>query len=190
MIKVGLVGEDPNDTSAIKNLLEKRYKDRVLFKPLVKGIKGHQLDSPKIKKSLPIEFEDQECKFIVYIRDLDAFKSQEDKLQAKRQWFKDLDELVNNAGILLLNIWELEALIFGDIETFNKIHSIDHKFKSDPMKVKDPKGELKRITSKSKKRFHESHCPEIFKQLDIDKIEAKCSCFKDFIVEFDEKLKN
>ncbi|GAA3965824.1 DUF4276 family protein [Mucilaginibacter dorajii] len=190
MIKVGLVGEDPNDTSSIKNLLDKRYKGRVQFRSLAKGIKGHQLDSPKIKKSLPIEFEDQQCKFIVYIRDLDAFKSQEDKLQTKTKWFKDLDALVNNEGILLLNIWELEALIFGDIETFNKIHSIDHKFKSDPMKVKDPKEVLKHLTSKSKKQFKESHCPEIFKQLNIDKIEAKCACFRDFIAEFDEKLKN
>ncbi len=189
MIKVGLVGEDPNDTLSIKSLLEKRYKGKVQFHQLAKRVQGYQLDNPKIKRSLPIEFENQECKFIIYIRDLDAFKSQKDKLQAKMQWFKDLDAVVNNQGILLLNIWELEALIFGDIDTFNKIYTTKHKVTQDPMLIKEPKEVLKRLTFKSK-QFKESHCPEIFKQLDIDKIEAKCSCFKDFIVEFDEKLKN
>lgn len=189
MVKVGLVGEDPNDTLSIKNLLEKRYKRRVQFYPLAKGIKGHQLDNPKIKRSLPIEFEDHECKFIVYIRDLDAFKSQDDKLQAKKKWFKDLDAVINSEGILLLNIWELEALIFGDMDTFNKIHGTNHKSQQNPMLIKDPKGVLKELTFKAKKQYRESHCPEIFKQLNIDKIEASCSCFKDFITEFDAKLK-
>lgn len=51
MIKVGLVGEDPNDTLSIKNLLEKRYKAKVQFYQLAKRIKGFQLDNPKIKKA-------------------------------------------------------------------------------------------------------------------------------------------
>jgi hypothetical protein len=120
---------------------------------------------------------------------LDAFKSQKDKLQAKTQWFRDLDALVNNEGILLLNIWELEALIFGDIEAFNKIYKTKYKATRDPMLIKEPKELLKNLTIKSPKRqFHESHCPEIFSQLNIDKLEAKCSCFKDFITEFDEKI--
>jgi len=184
MIKVGLVGEDPNDTLSIKNLLEKRYKGRVQFKALVKGIKGHQLDSPKIKNALKVEFKDQKCKFIVYIRDLDAFKSQIARFQAKIKWFKDLDASVNSNGILLLNIQELEALIFGDITTFNKIHGIEYKFKKNPMLVKHPKKTLKSLTPK----FHESHCPEIFKQLNVDEVEKNCSCFKEFITDFDAKL--
>lgn len=190
MIRVGLVGEDPNDTSSIKNLLETKYKTKVHFEPLVKGIKGHQLDSPKIKKALPIEFEDQKCKFVIYIRDLDAFKSQNNKLKAKTKWFKDLDALVNKQGLLLLNIWELEALILGDLDTFNSIYKTSHKFTQDPTLVADPKKLLKQITTaaNSKKIYKESHCPEIFKQLNIANIEKRCSCFKDFITEFDKKL--
>jgi hypothetical protein len=188
MIRVGLVGEDPNDTLSIKNLLEKRYKGKVQFYQLARRVMGYQLDNPKIKRSLPIEFEEHECKFIIYIRDLDAFKSQDDKLKAKIKWFKDLDSVVNGEGILLLNIWELEALILGDIETFNKIHQTTHKFTGDPMLVKEPKEFLMRLTSKSKKQYKEAHCPEIFKQLNIDEIEKKCGCFKDFIKEFNEKI--
>lgn len=182
------MGEDPNDTSSIKILLEKRYKAKVQFYQLAKRIKGYQLDNPKIKKSLPIEFADKKCKFIVYIKDLDAFQSEKAKVQAQIKWFKDLDAAVNKEGVLLLNIWELEALILGDIETFNKIYNVNHKFKGNPMLQKEPKEILKGITSKTKKQYKESHCPSIFKLLDIDTIEKNCSCFKDFIEEFDKKI--
>ncbi len=83
MVRIGLVGEDPNDTSAIKNLLERRYGQKAQFLPLVKGIKGHHLDGTKIKSLLPIEFDDHKCKFVIYIRDLDAFKSQTTKVKEK-----------------------------------------------------------------------------------------------------------
>jgi hypothetical protein len=189
MIRVGLVGEDPNDTSSIKNLLNKRYKGRVQFYQLLRRITGNNLDSGKIKRVLPVEFEEHECNFVIYIRDLDALKSHSDKLQARIRWFKELDAVVNSQGLLLLNIWELEALILGDVDTFNKIYKTKHTFPQNPMHVKQPKELLKQVTFKSKNKFHESHCPEIFKQLDIDKIEANCSCFKEFIEEFDAKLK-
>ena len=52
MIKIGLVGEDPNDTDSIKNLLEKKYKKRVQFITLLKRINGYQLDNNKVKNSL------------------------------------------------------------------------------------------------------------------------------------------
>ena len=188
MVRVGLVGEDPNDTSSIKNLLEKRYGGKIHFQPLVKGIKGYQLDNPKIRRSLPIEFISQGCKFVIYIRDLDGFQSDKERLKAKIRWFEELDSAVNNEGILLLNIWELEALIFGDIATFNKIYKTTHKFPGDPMGIREPKEVLKRLTNRGK-QYKESHCPEIFKQLNIDKIENKCGCFKEFINEFNNKFK-
>ena len=188
MIRVGLVGEDPSDTSSIKNLLEKRYKRKVQFHPLTKTGTGYDLDSYKTKKSIPIEFEERKCQFIIFIRDLDAFQSQKLKLQKRIKWFKDLDALINNKGILLLNIWELEALILADIGTFNKAYSINYKFNGNPMLQKEPKELLKRITSKSQKQFKESHCPGLFKLLDIDTIEKNCGCFKDFIEEFNKKI--
>jgi len=188
MIKVGLAGEDPNDTLSIKNLLEKRYSKKVLFCQLAKRSMGYQLDNPKIKRSLPIEFASANCDFILYIRDLDALRSDKLKLKAKLDWFKDLDAAINKKGILLLNIWELEALILGDMATFNKLYKVSHKFKGDPMFEDKPKETLKNLTFKSQKQFKESHCPEIFKQLDIDLVEKNCSCFRDFIAQFNNKI--
>jgi hypothetical protein len=188
MIKVGLVGEDPNDTLSIKNLLEKRYKRKVQFKSFTRTGTGYGLDSDKTKKNIPVEFEEKKCDFVIFIRDLDAFESQKSKVQKRINWFNELNVLVKNKGILLLNIWELEALILSDIEAFNKFFRINYKFNSDPMAQKEPKEILKKITSKSNKQFKESHCPELFKKLNIDKVEANCRCFKDFIQAFDKKL--
>lgn len=188
MVKVGLVGEDPNDTSSIKNLLEQRYRGKAVFLPIVKGVKGHQLGSDKIKNTLKVEFDPQKHQVVVFIRDLDAFRSQEDKLKERLLWFKELDAIAKNRGVLLLNIWELEALIFGDMETFNKVHGIKYAFKKDPTFVERPKERLKQITRHTQNPYRESHCPDLFKKLSIDKIEQKCSCFKEFIKELEAKL--
>ena len=188
MIKIGLLGEDPNDTSSIKNLLSKKYKGKVQFYPLANRITGYQLDNPKIKKSLPIEFNDKGCSFVVYIRDLDGFKTDKSKINARLKWFRELDKSVNSKGILCLNIWELESLIFADIAAFNKIYGISHKYSGDPMSLKEPKEELKRITFKNKKRYKESDCPEIFEKLDFDIVQKRCAIFKEFISDFNERI--
>lgn len=189
MVKIGLVGEDPNDTYSLKNLLLKKYKGEVQFFPLVKGIKGYQLDNPKVKRALPIEFSSKKCNFIIYIRDLDGFKTEKEKVGAKKKWFQELDAMINGKGMLLLNIWELEALIFADISSFNKLYSISYSFKKDPVSLKEPKEELKKITKHNNKKYKESHCPEIFNKLDFDVVEKNCSYFKEFISELNIKLK-
>lgn len=188
MIKVGLVGEGPNDTSSIKNLLEKRYKKRIKFCVLTPRIKGYQLDTEKLKKQLPIEAADQHCKLVIFIRDLDALESDKRKFKERKDWFNKLDKLINNTGLLLLNIWELEALILGDFEVFKKAYNPSKNFKGNPLFQVNPKEFLKSITSKSAKQFHESDCPELFKKLDINLVEKNCSCFSSFITDFDRKL--
>ncbi|HRG89369.1 MAG TPA: DUF4276 family protein [Chitinophagales bacterium] len=189
MIKIGLVGEDPNDTSAIKNLLEKKYKKRVQFIPLLKRINGYQLDNNKVKNSLSIEFEDKKCKFVLYVRDLDAYKSEASKVNAKKKWFTDLDKQgANGEGILLLNIWEIEAMILADIAAFNAIYKTKCKYPGDPMAQQEPKEYLKEQTRKSSKSYRESDTPDIFSKLDFDTVHKRCSYFKEFITEFDQKL--
>jgi hypothetical protein len=189
MIRVGLIGEDPNDTKSVENLLNQKYNGRIQFLTLLKSVKGYQLDNPKVKKSLPIEFFDKGCNFAIYIRDLDGFGTETIKKAKRIQWFKELDSTVNKKGILLLNIWELEALIFADINVFNQLYKTSFKFKGDPTFIKEPKEVLKRITSGLRKRYHESDCPDIFKKLDFDVVKKKCSCFAEFVLELNLKLK-
>lgn len=189
MIKIGLVGEDPNDTSAIKNLLEKKYKKRVQFIPLLKRINGYQLDNSKVKSSLSVEFADRKCKFVLYVRDLDAYKSEISKVNTKRKWFTDLDRQgANGKGILLLNIWEIEAMILADIATFNTIYKTKCKYPGDPMSQQEPKEYLKEQTRNTAKSYRESDTPDIFAKLNFDTVQNRCSYFKSFIKDFDQKL--
>jgi hypothetical protein len=52
-MKIGLVGEAPNDTQSIKNLLEKRYTNaRYEFVFMLNYINGSNLDNQKNKNKI------------------------------------------------------------------------------------------------------------------------------------------
>jgi hypothetical protein len=189
MKKIGLIGEDPNDTSSISNLLNQEFSDKVNFVHLVRRIRGSQLDTLKFHKQVEFEFEDNKCDFVIAIRDLDGFESENEKLKKHYLWFDKINSSVNNNGIILINIWELEALIYADIEVFNKLYDTKLTLKGDPSFIKDPKDELKRKTRKGKNVFHENHCPEIFKKLRFEEVLKNSKSFKSFIEEFTTKLK-
>lgn len=184
MIRVGLIGEDPNDTQSIKNLLSRKYGD-LHFHPMLKGVKGHQLDHVKTARAIAQEMKTAKCKLIIFIRDLDGAESQSHLVKIKKDWFK---KNAKNTDVLLLNIWELEALMFADIDTFNKEYGCNINFKGDPMRVDKPKEKLKEKTSKGKKKYHESHAPDVFNLLQINQLSKNCKYFKDFLAEFTEKV--
>jgi hypothetical protein len=188
MIRVGLVGENPNDTFSIKHILEKKYNDKIQFIILIKKKEGDTLESAKIKKTLPIEFKDEKCDFAVFIRDLDSLKSNTEQLNKRLNWFNELNARIKNNGVLLLNIRHLEALILGDIAIFNKFYNLNYKFKGDPMFHQNPKRTFKSLTFGKSKEYKEAHCPEIFKLLDFNLLLKNCSCFKDFIIDFENKF--
>jgi len=110
---IGLISEDPYDSTALRNLLERYYN--IQLKAVLKNVKGSQLDSPKAKKLLGIELKSKKYKHIIYSRDLDGPRSDSKKLAERNQWFKNLDALNKNTGIFLLHIYELESLIFADM---------------------------------------------------------------------------
>jgi hypothetical protein len=181
-LKIGLVGEDPNDTASIINLLKGKYPDTFEFKSLIKRIKGNQLDNNRTHLSLKIEFDDYGPDYVLFIRDADGLPSEQDKLDKIKSWFNKLNGSVNKKGILLINIYELEALILADIETFNKLYSTSIKYSRNCMHQKEPKEFLIEKTAKNRKVYSESHCPEVFQHLRYDILVAKCAYFKDFNV--------
>ena len=79
-----------------------------------------------------------------------------------------------------MNIYELEAMILADIQTFNKIYSVKINFMANPMYKTEPKEFLIEKTSKANKQYSESHCPEIFKQLKFDVVIENCDYFNVF----------
>jgi len=93
-------------------------------------------------------------------------------------------------GILLNNNWELEALIFSDVETFNKIYKTNVKGNRDPMLIREPKEELKRVSRNERRQYRESDCPEIFRKLRFMEVYTNCQYFKEFVKAFDKLLES
>jgi hypothetical protein len=183
-MKIGLVGEAPNDTQSIKNLLQKKYcVTKYDFVFMLNIINGSNLDSIKTKRFLRVEYETQKPDIVIFIRDLDAVLPNKEKLNDRKNYFTSSNNVVNKKGIYLLNIYEIEALILTDIALFNKIYDTDLQEIEDVMKISEPKEELK----KASKKYNESHNPEIFKSIDFQKT-LNCDYFNKFIKNFDKLI--
>ncbi len=197
MIKIGIIGEHPsNDSKPIKSILEKEYESKnIQFLVLLGNIRGSQLDGKNGKPSrkaideLGRRFRLEKLNFVIYIRDLDGFPSEEKKIKARQNWFEILDEKgANGKGVFLLNIYELEALILADIKTFNQLYSVNIAFKGNPMYQAEPKELLKTKTAKSPKgKYKESDAADIFEQLDIKKIKNHQQ-YHQFIEELNQRF--
>jgi len=181
-MRIGLVGEAPNDTEAIKNLLNKKYSALEFFF-MLNNINGSNLDNQKTKRLLRIEYEFEKPDIVIFIRDLDSVLPNKKKLYERKNYFTEFNSVVNKKGILLLNIYEIEALILADYELFNrkfdaKINKIDNV-----MLIEEPKEFLKRES----KKYNESLNGEIFAELSFENVHANCLIFQRFIKNF-EKL--
>ena len=179
-LKIGLIGEDPNDTTSIRNLLTRKYPNFFQFIQLIKNKKGYQLNNARTDAALKIEFEEYKPDYVLFIRDADGLPSEETKIEAIKKWYTKLNAIVGKKGILLINVYELEALILADIETFNELYRTSINFTRNCMHQKEPKEYLIQKTSKNSKVYSESHCPEIFERLRYDVLVANCAYFKEF----------
>ena len=63
--KIGLIGEDPNDTLSIQNLLLQKYPDLFQFKQLIKNKRGYQLNNSRTDAALKVEFD--YCREIIHL---------------------------------------------------------------------------------------------------------------------------
>jgi hypothetical protein len=189
MIRIGLVGENPNDTFSIKNLLLKKYK-QIQFDPITKKVRGTHLNNiRKLGDIIESELTDTDFRDIIFVTDLDGLESHKERVKQKEEWFKELNRKVRGKGIFLLNIYQLEALILSDISNFNKFFGTKIKFTGDPMKQNRPKEHLKKMTSNHRRKYKESDCPEIFARLDINVLVKNCRYFSTFLTEFDVRIK-
>lgn len=183
-MKIGLVGEAPNDTQSIKNLLEKRYSPMDYnFVFMLQISNGSHLDSTKTKRILEIEYKIQKPDYIIFIRDLDSILPNKHKKDDRKEYFRTSNKRINGKGIFLLNIYEIEALILTDVATFNAKYGSKLEEVEDVMKIEEPKEYLK----KASKKYSESHNADIFKLIDFDKT-LNCDYFKQFIKKLDNIL--
>ncbi|CAN5656274.1 hypothetical protein BH10BAC5_BH10BAC5_04300 [soil metagenome] len=192
MIKIGLIGESPNDTESIKNILSRCYKDQVKFKILLNNITGYYLDSAKTFKMLNFENYEDYC-LIIVIRDLDD----DNYIKDRNDWFCKLNIIMKGKGIFLLNIYELEAIFLSDISSFNKFFKTTIKYNKNPENEYDPKEYLKLKTrqekkdrkSQCKKIYSENDSPDLCKIVDVTVLKNKLNYFSKFISDFEKKFK-
>jgi len=180
MKRIGLIGEDPNDTLSIRNLLWQKYPGVFQFKQLIRNKKGSQLNNTRTEVALKIEFEDYKPDHVIFIRDADALPTEKEKIDKIIAWFEKLNKTVKQKGILLINIYELEALILADIESFNRLYATSIQYSKNCMHQKEPKEFLMQKTAKNRKVYSESDCPNIFEHLKYDVVVTNCAYFKDF----------
>lgn len=189
-MKIGLVGEAPNDTAAIQNLLSKNenYKN-FEFATLLRDINGSMLDNNKtFRRILRIEYETQKPNLIIFIRDLDALETDRDAKLKRQETFNYSNSIIDKKGIFLLHIYEIEALIFADINAFNRAYGCLIPAVSDPMEISEPKEKLIKATRKSIKLYSETHNSKIFNLLNFDVVKTNCRYFNTFIDNFDKEI--
>ena len=164
--------------------MNQKFGKDVSYIQLIKNIKGFHLDTIKAQKSLKVECERRNLDIIIFIRDADGIYTDAAKIKKVETWFETLREHCTCKKLLLINIYELEALIFADIETFNRLYYTSIKGNRDVKYIKEPKEELKNATEKGKRKYRESDCPDLFKELRIEIVGKNCSYFKTFLAEF------
>lgn len=182
-MKIGLVGEAPNDTQSIKNLLVKKYANLDFFF-MLQRINGANLDSQKTKRFLRIEYQTEKPDIVIFIRDLDAVLPNKKKLYERKDYFTNFNSVVDKKGIHLLHIYEIEALILADIKTFNRKYKVSIKEVRNVMDISEPKEYLR----KRARNYNESKNSEIFEELVFDVVLANCNYFSEFISDFDKLL--
>ncbi|GLB48716.1 hypothetical protein [Neptunitalea lumnitzerae] len=188
---IALVGEAPNDTDSIANLLSRKYDSGFDFIPLLNRTNGSDLDSQKTKRLLRNEYEFEKRKgnaidVVIFVRDLDGLASNSHQRTIRDDYFTNFNSVVDRKGIYLLNIYEIEALILADIKTFNAKYNTTVEQVEDSMLIEEPKEFLRG----QKVGYFESHNPEIFGLLDFETVYSNCNYFSLFIDRFNRLIKD
>jgi hypothetical protein len=186
--RIGLIGEDPNDTDATAALLLQRYAEQVQFVKIGQRLKGNRLDNRKALGILREEYEEKQPDVVIVIRDLDALASDDAKMKIRRDDFEKVNQVVGGAALFLLHIYEMEALIAADPPTFNAHYNAAYKPPADVMRIVDPKGKLRDATRNGRKTYHPSHAAELLAKVDYDKLLARCRYFAAFDKAFRARL--
>jgi len=190
-MRIGVVGEYPTDIFSICLLLTQKHSFD--FFPLLKRVHGSQLDQNEntaLKNQLRREFQFEKPNIVLFVRDLDAVTSSANykkNIRSRRAFFSAFNKVVAKKGIFLVNIYELEALILADLETFNARYQTNLKISDTPEKIQDPKGWLVRET---KGKYNQSHNTSLFKELSIETISNNCDYFRQFLTKFERRIKS
>ena len=186
-MKIGLIGEAPADTQSVINLLKKKYPSFNYIELLKNKITGSSLDNQKTKTELRIECQFEKPDVIIFIRDLDGLltKQYRDQRLKRQKYYREFKGCTHTKKtIFFLNIWEIEALILADINSFNIYYGCSVAFNKNPMHISEPKEFLYSLNRK----YSETHNGKIMEKIDFDTVYNNCDYFKSFINKFDKLI--
>jgi len=172
-MRVGLIGENPNDTESIANLLSLKYNHQYIS--VLKRRKGGQLDNAKFTALLEIELKNNNFDLLIFIRDLDGFENEADKVKVREKWFATNKLHFKKDSLFLLNIHALESIFFSDVISLNKIFNLKLSF-SNPLSINNPKKELIRVTAE---RYKENRAADYISKLDYNAVLKNYKPLKD-----------
>ncbi len=178
-VRVGLLGESPNDTAALRVLLQKKYGGRIQMFPLLKNLKADKISGLKALRMLPDAYADERLDMAVFTRDLDALASDVTQQKKRQKEFDDINACIDSNGVFLLHIYEFEALIMAHIEPFNDMFKCACRPQADPMRIMDPKGKLQEASRKGKRgiEYSENDCEAVCAKLDYAELVKNCGYF-------------
>jgi len=163
-MKIGLIGENPNDTTTVANLLKMKFNHQ--YVSVLKRRTGDQLENEKFTRLLKSELKTNKYDVLIFIRDLDGFEGAVEKVKARVGWFDKNSKLFNGDSFYLLNIHSLEAIFFADVEGLNNFYNLDVRFRN-PLLIDNPKDTLKRLTAD---KYHENKAAELMSKLNYDTV--------------------
>lgn len=171
-MKIGIISENYfYDSKALKALLDKfSFVKELIFIPIGKKITGDKLLTPKVTRIINKECKANQIELVILVKDLDSLPSDQNKIDQINSKIKTITKNTNLTIIPFIVIFEQEALILADIQTFNHIYKTKYPFKGNPKFQSEPKELLKQITRKAKRKYKESDIPEIFQQLNFQKV--------------------
>ncbi|MBN8571205.1 MAG: hypothetical protein J0M18_16395 [Ignavibacteria bacterium] len=200
MVKIGLIGENPNDTESVKNLLSRYYNGTVTYNSILKNLPGSLLDNKKFLLDRIYEEGYKDYCIIIAIRDLiDETESNTPIRELRRRrlrWFNELNRNIENKAIFLLNINELEVLFIADIRNSNHFYKTNIVVEENPTEILDPKGYLIQKTY-LEKEDNNSECTSIYsvsdakklcEGVDINVLKQNLDYFNEFIEIFEQRL--
>lgn len=179
-MKIGLIGEAPNDTKSISNLFKKQYPN-CNFITLLHSITGDMLEEQRHKHLLRREYQWHKPDIVIFIRDLDGLENNKTQLNLRKEYFTNYNSIVDKKGMFLLHVYEIEALILTDINTFNTLYKTEITVDKDPMLISEPKEYLQSKCNK----YKPSDNSYIFDNLDFEKL-LDCRYFSNFIKNFNK----
>jgi hypothetical protein len=181
MVKIGIIAENKNDAKAISSLFKNNFPQQFDFHHVLPLVTGSQLDdenSNHLVLKLRREFEFEELNYILYIRDLDALITDLEKVRFRKKRFQRFARTVNNKAIFMLNIYEIEALILADIETYKE-------YKNNPdLSFDVSKAILTVEPDKMLPTYNKGELVKIIPLLNIENLKANHKYFEVFLSQF------